>query len=54
MFVSLNGLLKRMKGNKAQMFMVDELIRHYEQAKEAHLKGDSETVKQFFELYVTK
>lgn len=52
MFVSLKGLLKRLKGRKDQMFMVDELIRHYEMAKKAHKDGDKETVDQFFNLYV--
>lgn len=54
MYVSLNGLLERMKGRKDQKFMVQELIRHYTMAKEAHLKGDKETVDQFFNLYTVK
>jgi len=49
MFVSLDGLLKRLKGRKDQMFMVDELIRHYRMAKKAHLAGEKETVDQLRE-----
>lgn len=51
MFVSLTGLLKRMKGRKDQVFMVDEFLRHYSMAKKAHSEGDEKTVKKFFELY---
>ena len=51
MFISLDGLLERMKGRADQKFMVKELIKHYTMAKEAHLKGDKETVDQFFNLY---
>lgn len=53
MFVSLSGLLLRLQGRSDQMFTVEEFLKHYAQAKEAHKSGDKETVEQFFNLYVT-
>jgi len=53
MFVSLTGLLLRLKGNSLQRFGVDEFIRHYKMAKKAHVNGDTSTVDEFFKIYVT-
>ena len=52
MFVSLNGLLGRMKGRKDQVYMVNEFLRHYRMAKKAHAEGDAEMLQLFFHLYV--
>ena len=52
MFVSLDGLLCRMQGRKDQRYMVAEFIKHYAMAKRAHDQGDTDTLKQFFSLYV--
>ena len=52
MFVSLSGLLGRMKGRKDQVYMVNEFLRHYGMAKKAHAEGDTEMLQLFFHLYV--
>lgn len=52
MMVSLDGVLKRMRGRKDQVFMVDEFLKHYWMAKNAHATGDNKMVSDFFDLYV--
>lgn len=53
MKVSLSGMLKRLPMNKYESFGVEEFLKHYTEAKEAHEKGDQQTVSEFFKLYVT-
>lgn len=53
MFISLSGLLSRVKCNKDQRYVINEFIKHYALAKKAHLSGDKITVQDFFKLYVT-
>lgn len=52
--VSISGLLSRLKGRRDQLYVVGEFIKHYKIAKKAHTAGNAETVKQFFDLYVTE
>ncbi len=54
MKVSLTGLLRRLKGRKDQMFMVEEFIKHYQIAKKAYREGDKEPMDEFLNLYVTE
>lgn len=54
MKVSLNGVLLRMRGNKGLRFMVEEFLKHFSMAKAALQKGDIETVKEFFALYINE
>lgn len=57
MKVSVGGVasaIGRSKGrtSNADKFMIDSLQKHFYQAREAWLKGDLETVAEFFGLYV--
>ena len=58
MKVSMSGIVSRItekrKGSvsAADRFMLDGMEKHYQQAREAWLKGDIETVAEFFGLYV--
>lgn len=50
MKVSFSGAVRRT--GKGTNYIRQEIADHYKQAKEAWLKGDLETVAEFFGLYV--
>ena len=54
MYVSFTGIASRANKplDKGQRYMIQEMGKHYQQTREAWLKGDLETVAEFFGLYV--
>lgn len=54
MRVSFTGIASRANSplGRGERYMIQEMGKHYQQAREAWLKGDLETVAEFFGLYV--
>ena len=54
MKVSLSGILLRMKGRSDLKYMVEQFLKHFKQAKEAHENDNNDVLTDFFETYVVE